>query len=204
MTLSEYLRLATADVHRDAEGSAFVSRFVSGTLDRDTHARHLLALHPVYATLEGALERRRDDSHLGRFHLPALWRTAAIEVDLAFLLGPGWRELQPVPAAAAYASHLSEIDRQRPLLLASHCYVRYLGDLSGGQMLRNMAARQLGLDGDGLRFYDFPAIADPRAFKADFRARLDALPLADGDREAMVDEARAAFRLNAAIFDQLV
>jgi heme oxygenase (biliverdin-producing, ferredoxin) len=47
--------------------------------------------------------------------------------------------------------------------------VLHLGDLSGGQMPEKLAARQLGLDGHGLAFYEFPGIADAAAFKAEFR-----------------------------------
>jgi heme oxygenase len=203
VTLSELLRERTVDVHRQAERSAFVSRIVNGTLGRAAHAAHLLALHPVYYTLEAALDGRRTDPRLGPFHLPALWRRAALAADLEFLLGPDWERGAAVPGSGAYVERLQGIGRQQPIALVSHAYVRYLGDLSGGQMLKAMIARQLGLDGNGLRFYEFPEITDPKAFKADFRARLDELPLADGEAEALVEEARTAFLLNAAIFDQL-
>jgi len=204
VTLSEYLREGTADVHREAERSAFVSRFATGTLDRDTYSRHLLALHGVYAALEDALERRRDDPRLGEFHLPELWRRPAIEEDLEFLRGRGWRAEPPVPAAEEYAAHIAALGGTQPLRLVSHAYVRYLGDLSGGQVLRRLAAKLLVLDGAGLRFYDFPEIPDATAFKADLRRRLDALPLDAGEREALLDEARTAFRFNGKVFEQLV
>jgi len=204
VTLSQYLRQGTAEVHREAEGSAFVARFVDGTLDRDTYSKHLLALHGVYDTLEAAIERGRGDPRIGRFVLPELWRTAALEADLAFLRGPAWRGEAPVAAAHAYVERLRSIEEEQPIRLVSHSYVRYLGDLSGGQMLKKMAKRILALDGDGLRFYEFPAIADPGAFKADYRRRLDEIALVDGEREALLDEARTAFRLNAAIFAELL
>ena len=203
VTLSEYLREGTADVHRGAERSAFVSRFMNGGLDRDTYSRHLRALHTIYSALEAALESSRDDSRLAAFHLPALWRRSALEADLDYLRGPHWQRELPVPAARTYAEHLRVLTTERPLRLVSHAYVRYMGDLSGGQVLKRMAARQLGLSGDGLRFYEFPEIGDLVTFKADFRRRLDELPLVDGEREALLDEARSAFHLNATIFAEL-
>ncbi len=204
MTLSEELRARTAEAHGAAERSEFVSRFVRGRLDLPLHARHMLALHAVYAALEEALERRRDDPRLRAFSLPQLWRRLPIERDLEFLRGPAWRTERPVPAATAYAERLREIDAAEPIRLVAHSYVRYLGDLSGGQVLRRLAAEQLDLDGDGLRFYEFPAIPDLPAFKAEFRRRLDALELTNGEREAVVEEACTAFSLNGAIFEQLV
>ncbi len=204
MTLSELLRQRTLDVHRAAERSEFVGRFVRGRLDRGLHTRHMVALHGVYATLEDALENLKDDPRLGPFSLPQLWRRRAIERDLEFLRGPSWRSEEPVPAATEYALRLREVAATEPVRLVAHAYVRYLGDLSGGQVLRRLAAQQLGLHGDGLRFYEFPAIPDPPAFKAEYRRRLDGLDVTDDEREALVEEARMAFALNAAIFGQLV
>lgn len=43
-------------------------------------------------------------------------------------------------------------------LLLAHAYVRYLGDLNGGQTIKNSVAKAYGLDTsalDGLRFFDF-------------------------------------------------
>ena len=153
-----WLRERTAEAHRGAEGSAFVARFVRGGLDRDMFSRHMLALHGVYAALEDAFERLKDEPRLGAFVLPQLWRRLALERDLDFLRGPHWRSEEPVAAARAYADRLRWIEENQPIRLVSHSYVRYLGDLSGGQMLKGLAARQLELDGDGLRFYEFPAI----------------------------------------------
>ena len=203
MTLSEYLREGTADVHREAENSPFVSRFMNGGLDRDTYSRHLLALHGIYGTLEAALESFKDDARLAAFHLPAVWRRAALEADLEYLRGPRWHDEAPVPSARTYAEHLRALTTDRPLRLVSHAYVRYMGDLSGGQVLKRLAERKLGLSGDGVRFYEFPQIGNVPAFKADFRRRLDELPLVDGERKALLNEARNAFHLNAVMFAEL-
>ena len=204
MTLSASLRQGTAEAHRAAERSLFVQRFVSGRLDRDTYTRHLLALYDVYRPLETALTHNRRDPRIGLFCLPQLWRRAALERDLAFLLGPSWRRQEPVPTARRYAHRLADLQATAPLRLVSHAYVRYLGDLSGGQVLKRMAARHLHLDHDGVHFYEFPEIIDPSAFKDDFRRRLDRLEPTDSEREEILEEARLAFDLNTDIFEELV
>jgi heme oxygenase len=71
-------------------------------------------------------------------------------------------------------------------------------------VLRRLAARCLDLEDDGLRFYEFAGIEDPARFKDGFRTRLDGLELTAEEQQALLEEARAAFRLNAAIFEQLV
>lgn len=45
-----------------------------------------------------------------------------------------------------------------PSALLAHSYVRYLGDLSGGQFIRRVVAKAYGLDeasGLGVEFYEF-------------------------------------------------
>jgi heme oxygenase len=45
-----------------------------------------------------------------------------------------------------------------PSCLLAHAYVRYLGDMSGGQFIRRRIGKAYDLDldrGDGIRFYDF-------------------------------------------------
>jgi heme oxygenase len=52
-------------------------------------------------------------------------------------------------------------------------------------------------------FYAFPAIPKPKPFKDLYRARVDALELDAAGRAAVVEEARAAFRHNRALFAAL-
>lgn len=62
------------------------------------------------------------------------------------------------PRLARYLDRINALsgdERKCPLLLA-HAYVRYLGDLSGGQIIGAKLRRAYGLDGlDGRRFYFF-------------------------------------------------
>lgn len=64
----------------------------------------------------------------------------------------------PPPALITYLDHikaLSSSGTAAPGLLA-HSYVRYLGDLSGGQFIAARIKRAYNLNGpDGLRFYHF-------------------------------------------------
>jgi len=66
-----------------------------------------------------------------------------------------------------------------PSLLLAHAYVRYLGDLSGGQIIKKCiaASYSLPLDSlDGQRYYHFgeeSSIAEIKAFKKAFRNGMD-------------------------------
>jgi heme oxygenase len=103
----------------------------------------------------------------------------------------------------AYVARIESVTGTRPRLLAAHAYVRYMGDLSGGQLLRDIARRALSLrDERGTAFYAF-AMGSPEALKAEFRRGLDALALPDGDSDAIVTEADDAFARHVALFEEL-
>ena len=61
-----------------------------------------------------------------------------------------------------YITHLQALsDSADASLLLAHTYVRYLGDLSGGQIIRRRVAKAYGVDvasGEGVKFYDFKSL----------------------------------------------
>lgn len=62
-------------------------------------------------------------------------------------------------ALTAYVARINELaNATDPSPLLAHSYVRYLGDLSGGQAIRHTLAKAYDLDeeeGDGIAFYAF-------------------------------------------------
>jgi heme oxygenase (biliverdin-producing, ferredoxin) len=68
--------------------------------------------------------------------------------------------VSPAPKQLAdYVLHLQELsESEDPSALLAHAYVRYLGDLSGGQVIRRRVVKAYGLDAEsglGLSFYSF-------------------------------------------------
>lgn len=202
--LAMRLRDGTRELHRAAERSAFMRRLLAGEVDLAGYVRLLRNLHALYERLEAALARHAAVGPLRLVHEPALWRSAALEADLAVLHGGAWRQSIPLTAAAAaYVGRLDGLDASDPALLLAHSYVRYLGDLSGGQVLRGVVADAYGLrDGAGTRFYAFgPPGAGVLA--ARYRQGLAAMRLDDDLAARVLEEARDAFRRHGALFAQL-
>jgi heme oxygenase len=100
--------------------------------------------------------------------------------------------------------HLERLGASAPTLLLSHAYLRYLGDLYGGQVIRRILAQSYPEhEGKGLAFYVFSGIEDLESFKVAFREAIDAVPESGGDADKIVAEARYGYELHAAMFTEL-
>lgn len=201
--LSVRLREGTRAEHEAAEGSTFVEDLLAGRLTPAAYVDLALQLHAVYTALEEVGEQVSRTPAGSGVVFDELRRVPAVEADLAHLAGPGWRGRDaPLPATAAYAAAIRAGGTDVGAYVA-HAYTRYLGDLSGGQVIGRMVQRHYGVADAGVGFYAFPAIPRPKPFKDLYRARVDALDLTQEQRAAVVDEARAAFRHNRALFAAL-
>jgi heme oxygenase len=204
---STLIREASHQQHTEAETSPFMSELLGGRLGVAAFRRYTEQLWFVYRALEGVADRLAGDPVAGPFVRPELFRTAALERDLDHLhRGGDWQaSLKPLPATERYAARVLQVARDWPGGYVAHHYTRYLGDLSGGQVIRGTAEKTWGFarKGDGVRFYVFERIANPAAYKREYRTRLDDIPVAAAEKLRIVDECRRAFTLNAAVFRDL-
>lgn len=200
LALSALLRDGSREEHRDAEGSSFMSELVAGRVSGRGYAHYLTCLREVYAALEEVAHDLQDDPLASAVIDHDLDRLAAIDADLVAWGGP---VAVSSPAAEAYASRIRDAAAWGGLFVAHH-YTRYLGDLSGGQVIGRVLTREYDLpEGAGVDFYRFDAIPKPKPYKDRYRATLDSLPLDDAGRGRILDEVKAVFGLNGAIFAEL-
>ncbi|MGZ8260906.1 MAG: biliverdin-producing heme oxygenase [Caldimonas sp.] len=201
--LAERLRDATRALHRQVERAGIMPALLRGELPAPSYCRLLRNLHGIYEALELALERHATLPAIAPLVDRELFRTRPLEADLHALHGVDWPALSVTGATRDYVGRLRTIERDAPARLVAHAYVRYLGDLSGGQILRRVLAEALELRSDvGLRFY---SLGDPGAVAcraARLRDGLGSAALAP-HAEAIVDEAQFAFRLHARLFEEL-
>ena len=200
---STLIRTASHEQHTEAETSTFMSDMLGGRLGVDAYARYTEQLWFVYSALEGPMDRLADDPVAGPFVRPELARVPELERDLAHLRGPGWRQtVSALPQTRAYADRITECATTWPAGYVAHHYTRYLGDLSGGQIIRDKAERTWGFarKGDGVRFYVFEAVGNPAAFKRGYRELLDAIAVDEVERQRVVGECKAAFAFNTGVF----
>jgi heme oxygenase len=101
-----------------------------------------------------------------------------------------------------YTDHIKNL--KDPYLIIAHSYVRYLGDLSGGQILKNIVQKNYHLEGEeGVSFYNFQNIKDISQFKVHYKNILDALDLDNDTKIEIIEEAKTVFQLNNQLFSKL-
>nr|UHA57724.1 heme oxygenase-1 [Trachidermus fasciatus] len=204
--LSEQIKAATKDIHVRAENTQLMVSYQKGHITLPQYKVPLCSLYEIYKALEEELDRNSSHPTVAPIYFPQeLARRETLERDLEHFFGPDWRNRVVVPAAThGYAQRLRQIGRKSPELLVAHAYTRYLGDLSGGQVLGKITQKSLGLSGEeGLSFFSFPGVTSANRFKQLYRARMNGIELEEKERVAVLQEAVTAFELNIQVFDDL-
>lgn len=201
---STLLRERSSGAHSASEGEGFMSGLLKGEGTRDDYVSLVAQHYFIYRSLEAAAARMSSDPIAAPFITDRLTRLPALEADLEFLIGPDWAgEIHPLPTTQRYVARIDDVGSTWPGGFIAHHYTRYLGDLSGGIFIGRVMQRRFGFETNGVGFYVFDDIADPRAFKDVYREQLDAVPWDDDERERVVDEVLRAYRFNTELFQDL-
>jgi heme oxygenase len=198
---SAAMKKQTWNDHEKAEYTAYLQSLMNGELTRDSYADMVAQHYFAYLVIEDAATKLADDPVAGKFIHQSLNRLPALEEDLEFLLGPDWRDkIEPNEGTKAYVARLNEVIYDWPGGFVAHHYTRYLGDLSGGQVIRVSVEKAYGLqDKKGVQFYIFPDIPDYTAFKFEYRDALDSAPWDEDEQAKVIDEVLKAYQLNTQV-----
>jgi heme oxygenase len=191
-SLPEALRAATRELHGRAERAGVMGELLRGRLARERYVALLRNLHGLYVALEAR-----------ELPVASLKRAQALADDLTALHGAGWAQAHGICRAAdEYIARLATADAPA---LAAHTYVRYLGDVHGGQILAPLVRRLYGLrERAGTLFYDFGSEAAVAHKRACLRSELAALKYAEHEVNHARSEARWAFNQHIRMFEELL
>ena len=208
MTVSDFalqLKTETKKSHTAPENTKFIGSFLRGVVSEESYKQLVANFYFIYRAMEEEVDKLSEHPIVGKVHSKLLNRTEPLSRDLRYYYGPNWRALiAPSEACQRYVNRIREVAEDDAELLVGHHYTRYLGDLSGGQILKGIAEKAMDLkEGEGLHFYEFEGIADKKGFKTSYRTALDTLPINQSQANAIINEANYAFRLNMYMFDEL-
>ncbi len=204
ISFSAALRERSASSHSQSESAGFMSDLLKGEGTREDYIALVIQHYFIYEALESAAERMKNDPVASVFITDKLTRLPALEADLEFLVGADWREqIVPLPATRRYVDRINQVGATWAGGFVAHHYTRYLGDLSGGIFIGRVMQRRFGFETNGVGFYLFDDIADPKAFKDVYREQLDAAPWDDAEKAHVIDEVLLAYRFNTELFEEL-
>ncbi|NES23644.1 MAG: heme oxygenase (biliverdin-producing) [Symploca sp. SIO3E6] len=206
--LAKKLREGTKKAHTAAENMGFIKCFLKGTVEKNSYRKLVSNLYFVYSAMEEEMEKHFEQDHpvVSKIYFKQLNRKNSLEQDLAYYYGANWQnQISPSTATQEYVEQIKQISASEPELLIAHSYTRYIGDLSGGQVLKNIAKKAMNLSDEegGTAFYSFPDIPDEKGFKANYRQVLDELPIDEATEDRIVEAAIAAFHINMKVFEEL-
>ena len=139
------LREITKDLHHEAETTQFAKTLLGGKISKEDYRNYLYNLLAVYDPLEWYANRQ------GFFNnMPDLPRLKAIYEDFKELDDGTYCYL--LPATIQYVQYLHTLgnDSEFKHLIRAHLYVRHMGDLYGGQIIK----KQVSHISQG-KFYEF-------------------------------------------------
>ena len=131
----------TWEHHKNAERQQFVKVLMSGSIDPKLYATFLFNQHPCYNILEAIAT--------GHGLLDGIFEVKrATKIHEDFLeLWPDESKPKLLKCTDEYMKHIRSIMDDQDKIMA-HVYVRHMGDLSGGQMIKKR------VPGPG-HFYEF-------------------------------------------------
>ena len=142
------LKELTKQNHSNAERSWFAGRMFSGQITNSEYAIYLKQQFISYSALEKRFDNIDSDSDVS-FPDERIKRANNIHEDL-IEMDPNGDDLPILESTNSYCNYIKECPED---LLYAHVYVRYLGDLKGGQMI---ATR---IPGSG-KYYQFDSPGD--------------------------------------------
>ena len=167
------LKELTKDLHHEAEITKFAQELLSGKISREDYTHYLFQMLMIYVQIESSCQKQGFLKNL-----TGVERTCAISDDFVEIVYSDYK-CTPLPSTTAYCQYLSKLDADpdRRHLIKAHMYVRHMGDLFGGQIIKKQVAHV-----SSGKFYDFDNVAE---LKAAIRAELT---------DDLGDEARVAFQ----------
>nr|QCI05680.1 Heme oxygenase [Cryptopleura ramosa] len=203
--LAQQLREGTTKSHSMAENVSFVKSFLGGVVDKKSYRKLVANLFFVYVAIEEEIEKNKDHIAVQSIYFPELYRRSSLVEDLEYYYGLDWSShVEPSLATQIYVDRIHTVGFSQPELLIAHAYTRYMGDLSGGQILKKIAQNAMNLSNDlGTSFYNFKSIEDDTVFKNLYRDSLNNIPLNNQQIEEIIAEANISFNLNMKMFQEL-
>ena len=204
---SKMVKNAGWNIHSHIHRHSYAEKLLSRKFTVEDYGMYIIQLFHIYDTIE-VLMAETTDPIVSRFWKKfgsRLKRTDLLVLDLEYYYGNKWKsklDNNKLYATDYYTKRLIEVYNKSPYLLLAHAYVRYLGDLSGGKIVRHRFLRNNNLQ-EGMYFFQFGA--NEKQLKSDYRKFLDEIGLLFSrvEKKLFLSEVKEGFLLNYSLFTDL-
>ena len=202
MSIMSRLKSATAELHRQAEGTSLQKRLVKGALPRDLYAKFLSQMYLAHSALEGSI-RDVSATHRGFATVVRDYhrREPHLSEDLGFL-GTDLDTITAVAATDALLTDIRRLAREQPVALLGMLYVLE-GSTNGSKYIARAIRREYGLgDGPGASYLDPHGELQQDRWQA-FKRDMDSVGFTDSESDAIIATAKGMFLSITEISDEL-
>jgi heme oxygenase len=187
------LKRDTQDLHDAAEAHPFQRTLAKGHLPREAYAQHVALMALLHETLERALDRAVErDASVARVATPRRRHSAGVRADAA-MLGADASEASS-EAVTEWGAALGESIASCPRSALGALYVLE-GATNGGRFIAVNVRRALDLEEGAGDVALNPYGAEQAEEWASFKRDMAGLTFSDEEADAIVEQARATFRV---------
>lgn len=188
MPMSDQLKAAGAELHKQAETAGFTRQLFGGDRPIEDYGAFLEQMLVIHGALEEAIAGASHPA-LGTIVDASQDKTPHLRADLVHL-GRDPDAVTPLPETQAFAASIRQAD---PLTLLGIHYVLE-GSMNGNRFMAPGIRKAYAFEGeDGTRYLD-PYGDEQRARWAEFKQKLDGTAFSDAEQNEIIEADLATFR----------
>ena len=213
-SLTSRMRNATLEAHTISD-KLVNAKLVVALADRQLYAACLCRFYIIFKAVQRLIGPHLLHEPLcalvGPFRTLLASRIGAFEQDLTFFCGEDAskhvRSSESIKSVRVYVQHLESLERADPVLLLPYAYHLTLAVLSGGQQIKRLVQRGLGLQNAGVAVlhFDFDQVGSRTELKQSFKSAVDKVgaSLTEDTLRRLESESVNVFRLNNAMVSEI-
>ena len=217
-TLTDEMRRASKDIHDTSDRLVNVKLGLVLT-SPGLYGEALALFYPIFAKIEDIIELHKGHEQIGKIYplLELIRRAPGFRKDMEYYLTSDRRtELDQMvqrgenSVMEEFLRHLDRISKEDPVLILAYIYHEYAGILAGGQIIRRIVQKALGLSKDSDDGVQCFCMSDktvaPKILMSRMKKILNediAITCTEEQHQRIVDEGVEVFRRNNALVNTI-
>ena len=217
-TLTDEMRRASKDIHDTSDRLVNIKLGLVLT-SPGLYGEALALFYPIFAKIEDIIELHKGHEQIGKMYplLELMRRAPGFRKDMEYYLTSDRRtELDQMvqrgenSVMEEFLRHLDGISKEDPVLILAYIYHEYAGILAGGQIIRRIVQKALGLSKDSDDGVQCFCMSDktvaPKILMSRMKKILNediAITCTEEQHQRIVDEGVEVFRRNNALVNTI-